>query len=200
MMKQRTSCKIALWALCLILPLGLLLPKPSPAQTSGTFTNPIDPDGADPFLTYVHGSFYLLCTDGPNDAFDTDGPHHMTVRASKSLRGLTAAQAKTVYTLINAPTLRRAGRSALSGAAFLPRESTGLLSEPTAPFLSVSSPKKRHDDKTVRTNRLGTSPSVYAGVVDIAMTVLVSTQVETQPQAHSIGIYSHDPSGLRNIS
>lgn len=51
----------------------------------------------------MHGSYYLLCTDGPNDAFDTGGPHHLTVRAAKSLRDPAAAQAKTVYTLVNDP-------------------------------------------------------------------------------------------------
>lgn len=83
---------------------GSLLPLTAKAQSPrGVFTNPIDPNGADPFLLYDHGTYYLLCTDGPRDSFAPDGPHTITVRAARSLGSLSKATPKTVYTVTNDP-------------------------------------------------------------------------------------------------
>lgn len=83
--------------LCLLTALCASPAHAAPVTQSGTFTNPIDSDGADPFVTYANGNYYLLCTDGPNDSFDANGPHHLTVRAAPSLGGLRDAPPKTVF-------------------------------------------------------------------------------------------------------
>jgi GH43 family beta-xylosidase len=83
----------ALFCAALFLP-GLL---PASARPAGTFTNPIDPDGADPFITTAHGWYYLLATDVPHDSFGPRGPHEITVRASRTLGTLGTAKPTVVY-------------------------------------------------------------------------------------------------------
>ncbi len=94
---------LAALSLSLFLPGRMIHAAPAHAAPQHTFANPIDPNGADPFVTYADGRYYLLGTDGPNDAYDAGGPHHLTVRSARSLGELRAAPPKTVYDVPSDP-------------------------------------------------------------------------------------------------
>lgn len=92
----------ALALVCLLAALPFLPPSTTHAQTA-SFTNPIHPNAADPFVTYANGLYYLLCTDSANDPFESNRPHHVTIRAARSLADLSTAQPKTVFTTVPNP-------------------------------------------------------------------------------------------------
>ena len=91
-------CFSKLRALAYLFAASLIASMSAIRAQPGTFTNPIHPNAADPFVTYADGSYYLLCTDSDNDPFESDRPHHLTIRAARSLGGLSTATPKTVFT------------------------------------------------------------------------------------------------------
>ena len=62
----------------------------SPAQSAGTFTNPLDDHGPDPWLQYYDGNYYLAATTWNNT---------ITMRKSATLGGLASAPDTVVFTL-----------------------------------------------------------------------------------------------------
>lgn len=75
----------------LLTALGLLAaPQPPAAEAVGepTFTNPLNPDGADPWLEYFEGNYYLTMTTWSNQ---------VQMRKSPTLAGLRAAAPVTIW-------------------------------------------------------------------------------------------------------
>ncbi|MDE3165711.1 MAG: glycoside hydrolase family 43 protein [Acidobacteriota bacterium] len=57
------------------------------AQAPRTFTNPLLPSGADPFIAWREGFYYFTATGG----------RHITIRKSASLAGLAAAESREIW-------------------------------------------------------------------------------------------------------
>ena len=68
---------------------GLVKAQPQPAQTEGTFRNPLNlSNGPDPWLTYYQGNYYLATTTGTSE---------LIMRKSPTLAGLKLAIPVQLY-------------------------------------------------------------------------------------------------------
>ena len=76
-------------AALLVLALLVALPSSAAADDRGTFTNPIAERGADPWLTYYKGNYYLMAS--------TFGENRLTMRKSRTLAGLRTAPFAEIY-------------------------------------------------------------------------------------------------------
>lgn len=66
----------------------LIAIMPFITQSASAFTNPVFSPGADPFITYANGQYYLLCTNYRSD---------ITVMAASTIGGLASANQVSVY-------------------------------------------------------------------------------------------------------
>ncbi|MBA3874948.1 MAG: glycoside hydrolase family 43 protein, partial [Anaerolineae bacterium] len=87
--KHRIITKLGVLLMALVLLSVSFLP--SLAQTpDGSFHNPLNSvEGADPWLTYYEGNYYLATTTGTSE---------LTMRKSATLAGLKVAKPQTIYT------------------------------------------------------------------------------------------------------
>ena len=70
----------------------------SPVQSDGSFSNPLFPNGADPWLEYFDGNYYLTTTTWTSE---------LVMRKSPTLAGLATATPINVWSLV----FQRAPRS-----------------------------------------------------------------------------------------
>jgi GH43 family beta-xylosidase len=82
----------AFFAFIILVSAIMLAPSAPVAKAAGTFTNPLNGSGADPWMTYYNGNYYLAATTwgGPDTG--------LTMRKSPTIDGLKSAPQQRIFT------------------------------------------------------------------------------------------------------